>query len=71
MRTLIHVPIIHTSADLGSMAKDTAKKGITNLGREIWTTHRETVEHFWDVISNYFDSINVAGMKIYQDGMVS
>lgn len=70
MRTLIYVPIIHTSADLGSMAKDIAKKGITNLGQEIWTTHRETVERFWDVISNYFDSTNVVGMKIYQDGMV-
>jgi len=71
MRTLIYVPVIHTSADLGSMAKDISKRGIRDLGEEIWTKHRETVEGFWDTISDYFDSIDVNGMKIYQDGMVA
>jgi len=70
MRTLIYVPIIHTSADLGSMAKDISKRGIRDLGEEVWTKHRKTVEGFWDVISRYFDSIDVNEMKIYQDGMV-
>jgi len=71
MRTLIYVPIIHTSADLGSIAKDVAKRGIASLGEEIWAKHRITVEGFWDAISHYFDSIDVKGMKIYQDGMVA
>jgi hypothetical protein len=71
MRTLIYVPIIHTSADLGSIAKDVAKRGIASLGEEIWAKHRITVEGFWDTISRYFDSIDVKGMKIYQDGMVA
>ena len=71
MRTLIYVPVIHTSADLGSMAKDISKRGIRDLGEEIWTKHRKTVEGFWDTISDYFDSIDVKGMKIYQDGMVA
>jgi len=70
MRTLMYVPIIHTSADLGSMANDITKRGIANIGKEIWTKHRRTVEDFWDAISDYFDSIEVKGMKIYQDGMV-
>lgn len=71
MRTLIYVPVIHTSADLGSMAKDVAKRGIRDLGQELWEKHRKTVEGFWDVVSNYFDSIDVKDMKIYQDGMVA
>ena len=71
MRTLIYVPVIHTSADLGSMAKDISKRGIRDLGEEIWTKHRKTVDGFWDTISEYFDSIDVNGMKIYQDGMVA
>ena len=71
MRTLIYVPVIHTSADLGSIAKEVAKRGITNLGQELWEKHRKTVECFWDVISDYFDSVDVKGMKIYQDGMVA
>ncbi len=71
MRTLIYVPVIHTSADLGSLAKDVAKRGIADLGEDIWEKHIAAVEKFWDVISGYFDSIDVSGMKIYQDGMVA
>jgi len=71
MRTLIYVPIIHTSADLGSIAKDVARRGIASLGEEVWARHRRTVEGFWDAISRYFDSIDVKGIKIYQDGMVA
>jgi len=70
MRTLIYVPIIHTSADLGSIAKDVTTRGIMHLGEEIWKEHRKTVEAFWGVISDYFDSMDVNGTKIYQDGMV-
>jgi len=71
MRTLIYVPVIHTSADLGSIAKEVTKRGIRDLGQELWEKHRRTVEGFWDVISDYFDSIDVKDMKIYQDGMVA
>jgi len=71
MRTLIFVPIIHTSADLGSLANDVAKRGIADLGEDLWEAHRKTVDGFWDSISNCFNSIDVSGMKIYQDGMVA
>jgi len=71
MRTLIYVPIIHTGADLGSIAKDVTKRGIATLGEEIWTEHRTTVDRFWDAISRYFDSIDARNTKIYQDGMVA
>lgn len=71
MRTLIYVPIIHTSADLGSIAQDVTKRGIRHLGEEIWTKHKNTVEGFWDAISRYFDSVDVKGIKIYQDGLVA
>lgn len=71
MRTLIYVPVIHTSADLGSLAKDVTKRGIADLGEDVWKEHQKTVEGFWDAVSDYFDSIDVSGMKIYQDGMVA
>ena len=71
MRTLFYVPIIHTSADLGSIAKDVTQRGIANLGEEIWTKHTRTVEGFWDAISRYFNSVDVKGMKLYQDGMIA
>ncbi|MBU2540729.1 MAG: hypothetical protein KJ593_02405 [Candidatus Omnitrophica bacterium] len=71
MRTLIYVPIIHTSADLGSLAKAVAKRGIADLGQELWKEHRKTVDGFWDCLSVYFFLLDVRGMKIYQDGMVA
>ena len=71
MKALIYVPIIHTSADLGSLAKDLNRRGIADLGEELWKEHIKTVEGFWDVVSHYFDSIDVSGMKIYQDGMIA
>jgi hypothetical protein len=71
MRTLFYVPIIHTSADLGSLAKDVTKRGIMDLGGEVWREHRRTVEGFWDAISLYFNYVDELGMKLYQDGMVA
>ena len=71
MKKLIYVPIIHTSADLGSLAKDVTKRGIAVLGMDVWEEHIKTVESFWDAITQYFDSMTVTGAKIYQDGMVA
>jgi len=70
MGELIYVPVIHMSADLGSIAKQVDKRGIADLGEEVWKKHMKTVKGFWEAISHYFDSIDVSGMKIYQDGMV-
>ncbi len=71
MRTLIYIPIIHTSADLGSLAEYVTKKGIADLGEDVWKGHRRAVEDFWDAISHFFNSVDVSGIKIYQDGMVA
>lgn len=71
MRILLYVPVIHTGADLGSIADDVTKRGIADLGEDFWRGHIKTVEGFWDAVSHYFDTIDVSKMKIYQDGMVA
>ena len=71
MRNLIYVPVIHTSADLGSLAKDVAKRGVTGLGTEAWREHQMTVEGFWYALSLYFNYVDELGLKVYQDGMVA
>ena len=71
MKALIYVPIIHMSSDMGSLAKDLNTRGIADFGEELWKEHIKTVETFWDELSHYFDSIDVSGMKIYQDGMIA
>lgn len=71
MRTLLYVPIIHTSADLGSLAKDVTKRGVADLGTEAWREHQKTVDGFWYALSLYFNYVDELGLKIYQDGMVA
>ncbi len=71
MRTLIYVPVIHNIADLGSLAGDVTKRGIAYLGEDMWKEHQRVIECFWDVLTDYFNSLDAAGMKIYQDGMVA
>ena len=71
MKALIYVPIIHMSSDMGSLAKDLNKRGIADLGEELWKEHIKTVGTFWNELSYYFDSVDVFGMKIYQDGMIA
>jgi len=70
MKTLIYVPVIHSSADLGSLAKEVTKRGIAGLGEDFWKKHTKTVDGFWNAVSHYFSSIEISGMKIYQDGMI-
>lgn len=73
MRNLIYVPIIHSSADLGSMAKALNRKGVDEFGEEFWQNHIQTIDGFWNAIAYYFETIDlyIEGAKIYQDGMVA
>ena len=71
MRTLLYVPIIHTSADLGSLAEEVDRKGLENFGENMWRDHLRTIDGFWDALSLYFASIHVTGAKIFQDGMIA
>jgi len=71
MRTLIYVPIIHSSADMGSLAKELKNKSVSELGENVWQTHTDTVNAYWEAIESYFNNIEIyiRGIKIYQDGM--
>lgn len=71
MRTLLYVPIIHMSADLGSLAENFTSRGIRDLGAEVWEEHKKTVSKFWDAITVFFENLPAAGLKVYQDGMVA
>jgi len=71
MRKLYLVPIIHMSADLGTLAPAMDRRGIAELGKEFWLRHKETVARFWSSIAEFFDSMEVKGCKIYQDGLIA
>ena len=69
MRTLLYVPIIHTSADFGSLAGEVHRKGLENFGENMWRDHLRTIDGFWDALFHYFEAMDVCGAKIFQDGM--
>lgn len=70
MRTLIYVPVIHSSADMGSLGKELRAR-VTIPGENKWEKYTDTVNSYWNVIESYFENIDipVKGIKIYQDGM--
>ena len=71
MRELYLVPILHMSADMGSLASVLDETAKAELGQEVWQKHKGAVSSFWDSIAQFFDALDVNGFKIYQDGMVA
>jgi hypothetical protein len=71
MRKLYYVPIIHMSADMGSMASMLDDAAAAKLTTELWKKHKEIVSAFWDSIGQFLGSLYVKGFKIYQDGMMA
>jgi len=71
VRKLYLVPIIHMSADMGSLGPDLDERAVTGLGQELWQKHKGIVSKFWDSVARFFDSLDVTGFKLYQDGLVA
>jgi len=71
MKKLYLVPILHMSADMGSLASALDETAKSEFGQEVWQKHKGAVSSFWDSIGQFFDAMNVKGFKIYQDGMVA
>ena len=71
MRRLYVIPIIHMSADMGSVASTLNDMATAKLTKELWQRHKEVVSVFWDSISRFLASLNVNGFKVYQDGLVA
>ncbi len=70
MKKLYLVPIVHMSADMGSLAS-ALEAGAVGLGQELWQKHKGIVSRFWDSVAEFFASMAVNGFKIYQDGLVA
>jgi hypothetical protein len=71
MRKLYVVPIIHTSPDMGSVAGFLSNVGSASAGAEAWNRHQQTVELFWNSLTEFFASLQVQGVRVYQDAMVA
>lgn len=71
MRRLIYVPIIHTDADMGSLARDLETKARKVVKAASLRKHKTIVKNYWDEIARYWQDKRVSGYKIFQDGMAT
>lgn len=71
MRRLIYIPIIHTDADMGSLASALDQSTAALCGEERWERHKAMASHFWQMVSDYLETLDAKNLKVYQDGFVS
>ncbi len=71
MRRLIYIPIVHTDADMGSLASALEQSTAVVCGEERWERHKATASHFWQMVSDYLETLDAKNLKVYQDGFVS
>ena len=71
MRRLIYIPIIHTDADMGSLASALEQSTAAVCGKERWERHKATATIFWQMVSDYLETLDAKNLKVYQDGFVS
>ncbi len=71
MRRLLHIPIIHTAADLGSLSGFVQAHYARVRGQTSWNQREEVVQSLWSDIAANLDARHLDAQKtrIYQDGL--
>ena len=71
MRKLIYVPVIHTEADMGSVAEPIKKEYILRYGLKRWQEHINAINSMWRGIRQKILALELDydHTKIYQDGL--
>ncbi|MCG2676341.1 hypothetical protein L6304_04040 [bacterium] len=71
MRRLIYIPIIHTEADMGSMAEGLKKEFTRKHGRTKWKEHVRAVDDMWNGIRRKIEGLKLdyKKVRVYQDGL--
>jgi len=70
-RQLILVPILHSPADMGTMAADLEAACIERLGRRHWDEYLALLENFWQEVRAEIErlSLDYRRVDLYQDGL--
>ena len=71
MRRLFHIPIIHTAADLGSLAAAVRKQYEGILDSAAWSQRQQAVKELWSHIRTKIETLHLdyTNTRIYQDGL--
>ncbi len=70
-RRLVHVPILHSPADMGSMAEGLASAIIDRFGRRHWEEYVALLDGFWKAVRSEIDGLDLDYQQVdlYQDGL--
>jgi hypothetical protein len=71
MRTLLHIPILHTQIDMGSLGKSVETVAIQKMGKRQWELSRQAIEQAWTTIEQVVTQLEVPydRVRLYQDGL--
>jgi hypothetical protein len=71
MTRVIHIPIVHNLADLGSLAESVRAHYLERFGPAVWQQRERTVEKLWGEIRRAIDALGLdyRQVRIYQDGL--
>lgn len=70
-RTLVHIPVIHTRADMGALGASIGSAKLSALGRQRAARSAAAVERMWVEIAQVIRNLQVipGQMRVYQDGL--
>jgi hypothetical protein len=70
-RSLIHIPIIHTQADMGALSQAIKEMTIQKLGQQGWERNVHLIDEIWTRIEEAIDSwvLPYERVRLYQDGL--
>ncbi len=70
-RRLLHVPIIHTQADMGGLGDAFKRMLVGKLGEQWWEFNLNLVDQVWTAIETALAGLNLRYelVRIYQDGL--
>jgi len=71
LRQLLHIPIVHGHAEMGSAGNTVRRAYVDRAGENAWEKSRLAIADFWDAIETAMDSLRLDYRKarLYQDGM--
>jgi len=71
LRQLLHIPIVHGHAEMGSAGNTVRRAYVDRAGENAWEKSRLAIADFWDAIETAMDSLRLDYRKarLYQDGL--
>lgn len=71
MRRLIYIPIIHTQADMGTIANSVKTEYIGKYGKIKYQEHIEAIDSMWQGIKGRIEGLGLdySKIRVYQDGL--